>query len=309
MKKSFVDINTIGTNFRAEVLASKLIESGSNAEKLLIVRHRGDRKEVSKDIDKVKYQYSEFDMMEYLYIYTNRHSIYDSLPEGLFHQTSSYGRTRSTESIIHEIKEQRGKELSIRKFFQPFEIAIDKLLIDAQAYEQKYDKAHFYRNLTDILKDYWNILKYLTTGQALLFIKIIPILEHTSADFDLMAKIMTVILDCPIGIRQGEKSRMKMDTQNCVKLKDWRLGINSVLGNDVEYAQPDLIVNVGPVSLQQMRLFESGCNNNLILKELINLMIPFNRNTIVRYQTNKSETRFRLSGEGHTAYLGINTTL
>ncbi|MDR1501092.1 MAG: type VI secretion system baseplate subunit TssG [Prevotella sp.] len=307
--KNSIDINTIGTNFRAEVVACGLVQTGMDADKLLIVRHRGDKKEVSKDIDKLKYRHSGFDMMEYLYIYTNRHSIYDSLPEGLFHQTSGYGKAKSKEDIIHEIKQQRGKEQSIRNFFQPFEMVIDKILVDAQAYEQKYDKIHFYRNLTDILKEYWDILQYLATGQALMFIKIIPILENTSRNLNLIATIMSVILDCPVSICQGEKSRIGLEASDRVKLGEWKLSINSVLGNSTEYAQPNLVIHIGPVSFEQMRLFESGCNNNLILQELINLMIPFNRNTVVKYQVNKSETKFRLSGEGHTAYLGINTTL
>jgi hypothetical protein len=307
--KNSMDINTIGTDFKAEVVASGLISAGMDAGKLLIVRHRGDKKDVSKDIDKLEYWYPGFDMMEYLYIYTSRHSIYDSLPEGLFHQTSGYGKAKSKEDIIHEIREQRGKEQAVRNFFRPFEMAADKILIDAQAYEQKYDKAHFHRNLTNILNEYWGILQYLTTGQALLFIRIIPFVEGTSGDMDLTATIMSVILDCPVSICRGEKSKVNLEAPDCVKLGEWKLGINSVLGDTTEYASPDLVIHIGPVNLEQMRLFESGRNNDLILKELVDLMIPFDRNTVVRYRVNKSEAKFRLSGQGHTAYLGINTTL
>ncbi|MDU1906447.1 MAG: type VI secretion system baseplate subunit TssG [Dysgonomonas sp.] len=307
--KYITDINTLDTNFRAEVIASGMIENGLDPDKLLIVRHKGNKKEVSKDVDKTEYQYSYFDMMEYLYIYTNRESIYDSLPEGLFHLTSSSGKQRTKEDIINEIRVQRDKEKLIRKFFHPFEIAIDKILIEAQAYEQKYDKAHFYSNLTDIVKEYWDILKYLNTGQALLFIKVVSIIDKIPGNLDLTANAMSVILNCPVSISEGEKSKLYLDNKDRVKLKNWKLGINSVLGNSVKYGAPDLVINIGPVSLSQMKLFEVNQTNELILNELINLMIPFNRNTVIKYETVKSDSRFRLSGKDHTAYLGINTRL
>jgi len=310
MKQSILtDINTIETNFRAEVIASGLIENGFEADKILIVRDKGNKKDVSKDVDKLEYQYSGFNMMEYLYIYTNRESIYDSLPEGLFHQPSGLKNPRSKEDIIYEIKHQRDNEKLVRKFFQPFEMVFDRILVEAQSYEQKYDKAHFYTNLTDILKEYWDILKHLSTGQALLFIKIIPIIAEVSRDLDLTAKVMSVILNCPVEIEEGEKSRIGLFQKEKVKLGDWKLGVNSILDDEVAYPNLDLVINVGPLNLSQMRLFESNRKNDLILKELISLMIPFDRNTNIRYQTIKSETKFRLSDKGHTAYLGINTTL
>jgi hypothetical protein len=231
------------------------------------------------------------------------------LPEGLFHHTSVSAGARTTEDIIREIKEQRGKENTIRKYFQPFEMVLDSILVEAQACEQKYDKVFHYDNLTNVIKEHWNILKYLSTGQALLFIKAIPIIAEASGNWDLTASIMAVILGCPVTIREGGKSSLKMGTEDCIKLGNWKLGINSVLGDTVEYAGPDLIINIGPVNLEQIRLFESGRNNDLILNELIDMLIPFNRNTAINYQTIASETKFRLSGEGHTAYLGINTTL
>ena len=130
--KKLPDINTIDTNFRAEVIASEMINSGIDIDKLLVVRHKGNKKEVSKDIDKLDYQYSYFDMIEYLYLYTNRESINDSLPEGLFHQASNSVKQKSKEDISHEIRSEINKEKHIRKIFQPFELAIDRIKIGAQ---------------------------------------------------------------------------------------------------------------------------------------------------------------------------------
>ncbi|WP_165024378.1 type VI secretion system baseplate subunit TssG [Dysgonomonas sp. ZJ279] len=308
-KEKLSNINSIESDFRAEAIASGLISNTMDADKVLIIRHKGDKRGVSKDIEKIGNYYSSFDMMEYLSIYTNRESIYDSLPEGLFHQPSNSKSQKTKDDIIHEIRSHRNEELISRKFFQPFEMAIDKILVDAQAYEQKFDKAYLYSNLTDILKQQWTIVKHLSTRQALLFIKIIPILSEVSRDLDLIARVMGLILDCPVSICEGRKSKLELTPERKVKLKEWSLGINSVLGDSVEYENPDLVITVGPINLDKMKLFESKKKNDLILEELINLTIPFDRNVIIKYKLHESETKFRLSGKDHTAYLGINTTL
>lgn len=308
-EKLFGNINHIDTDYRAEVIASNLIENGVDANKTLIVRRKGDKRDVHKDIDKVEKDYSTYDMLEYLYIYTNRESIYDSLPEGIFHQPSSPRNQRTKEGIIREIREHRDEEYFARRFFQPFEMVIDQLLVDAQIYERRYDKAHLYDDLTNIFKEQWAILKHCSVSQALLFIKVIPILAEVSKDYELMGRVLGLILNCPVTVSEGHFSKRWLETEERIKLGSWELGINSVLGYGVENESQELEVVVGPVSLSQMEQFEAGKKNDLILKELIDMVIPFDRDVSVRYEVKKSQVSFRLSDKKRKTYLGINTVL
>jgi hypothetical protein len=304
-------VNTVETDFKAEVIASSLIEAGKDADKVHIVRRKGNLRGVSKDIDgiEIEQDYSGFDMTEYLCICTNRESIYDSLPEGIFHQPSNARKARTQEDIIREIRDQRDEEFFARSYFRPFEMAVDKMLVDVRLYEQKYNKAYSYENLTAIFKDRWEILRYLSVKQALLFIKIIPVIEDVTRSFDLTAKVMSIILDCPMDVREGKKTKFPLDTEEQTLLGTWKLGLNSVLGKSVENESLDLIITVGPVTSEQMRLFESNRNNDLILKELIHFMIPFDRRVIIKYKVSKTDSEFRLSDKTHKTYLGINTRL
>jgi predicted component of type VI protein secretion system len=139
--------------------------------------------------------------------------------------------------------------------------------------------------------------------------KVLPVIEEVSRSFELTAQVMGVILDCPVSIREGKKSRKALDKEETVTLGKWRLGINSVPGKAIRNDNVDLEITIGPVSPEQMRLFESGANNDKILKCLIDLTLPFDRNTIVKYKVTESEKKFRLSGGTHKTYLGINTTI
>ncbi|MCL1942211.1 MAG: type VI secretion system baseplate subunit TssG [Candidatus Azobacteroides sp.] len=302
-------INTPDTDFRAELVVAGLIECGADAGKILIVRERGDKRNVSKDISRIESGYSDYDLTEYLYIYTNRPGIYDSLPEGIFHLPDNAGKQRTKEDIIREIRDHRDEEFFARRYFRPFEIVLDQVLTDARMYEQKFDKACFYGNLRDIFINRWNILRYLSLKQALLFIRVIPVMAEVSQSPELMSKVMEIILDCPVQISEGKKTKKKLPDEKKIPLGTWKLGINSILGDSVSGDNTDLVISIGPLSTEKMKLFESNAVNRLILNELIDLVIPFDRNVSVKYKLSDADIKFRLSDKTRKAYLGINTGL
>jgi predicted component of type VI protein secretion system len=100
-----------------------------------------------------------------------------------------------------------------------------------------------------------------------------------------------------------------LDGKDSVTLGKWKLGIRSVLGKTVMSDSCSLEISIGEISPEQMRLFETGANNDLILKCLMDLMLPFDRDTRVKYRVTESRKKFKLSVEGHKTYLGINTTI
>ena len=78
--------NLPDTDFKAEVVASGLKEAGYDAERTLIFRRGDIRRGFSKDIHDIHPEYSHYDLTDYLYLYVNRRSLYDELPEGIFHK-------------------------------------------------------------------------------------------------------------------------------------------------------------------------------------------------------------------------------
>lgn len=303
------DINTLDTDFRAEVVVAGLLKAEQDEDRIVIVRQRGNMRDVSKDVSKTEYVYSDYDLLEYLYIYTNRLGIYDSLPEGIFHQPENSRRLRSTEDVVREIRSQREEEKLARRFFRPFEMAIDQLLVDAQLYEQKFDKAHVYGNLCNILKEQWHILRYMNLRQGILFLRIVPLIAEVLQDYEKMGAVMSIILNCPVCIKEGRKSDKVLPDREKNGLGKFKLGVNFVLGKIVESDNPDLNIVIGPINTIEMKSFRSNGNNKQILKRLIDMIIPFDRNKNIEYRLSKTDTKFRLSGKGHATYLGINTRL
>lgn len=302
-------LNTLDTDFKTEAIVAGLVENGQDEDKVVIVRKRGNKRNVSKDIHKVEYIYSNHDLLEYLYVFTNRSGIYDSLPEGIFHQPESSMRQSDAEDIISKIRSQRVEENQARHFFQPFEIAIDQVLVGAQLYEQKFDKAHIHDNLRQIFMEQWHILQFMTLQQALLFIRIIPSIPEILQSYSQMATAIGIILGCPVSIREGRKSKLNLSSDEKTGLGRCKLGVNFILGRSVVNSLPDLDITIGPINTEEMKSFQSNGSNKQILIRLIDMFVPFDRNKNINYKLSDTNTKFRLSGEGHTTYLGINTKL
>jgi hypothetical protein len=296
-------INTVETNYRAEMALGGFIAGGCEEGNAFIIRRKGSLRDISKDIDDIR-RYA--DTVE---IYSNRSGIYDALPEGMFHSSASSRKSKDKEQILHEIREQQEEENAARDYFRPFEKMLDRMLAETQIYEQKYNKAHLYSYFSSIFREQWDILEYLTAVQALLFIRLLPVMREAAGSFELTAKVMAIILGCPVRIREWKKMEQILERKDSAKLGKWQLGINSVIGKTVMSDDRSLEISIGEISPAQMRLFEMGANSDRILKHLIDLMIPFDRDTKIKYKVTGNEKKFRLSSAAHKTYLGINTTL
>lgn len=305
----FTSVNRLDTDYRAEIVAAGLAEAGLASEKVLIVREKGDKRYVSKDISKIEKGFSTEDLMEYLYIYTNRESIYDAIPENIFHQPFNTAKKKTQEDVISEIRDHRQEEFYARKYFQPFEMAIDRLLVDAQLYERKFDKKNFHSNLKDIFIGYWPLLKLLNLKQAVYFIKIVPWIHRLSTDFEIAGQLMGIILDAPVKIELGGLSVIKAGISKKMIPGKWKLGVDFTMGNTFKDGSLDINIRVGPMATEQMRLFLKRQKNDLILAGLTAMMLPADCRKIIKYQTQKEQAKFRLSDGTHKAYLGINTRL
>ena len=310
IKDNYSAANELNTDYRVEVVAASLLESVGDVDKILIFRDKANLRNTSKDIRKIGYAHLSEDFIEYLCLYTTRQGIYNHLPEGIFHQPHALNKQKSHEEIIDEIKDQRRDELVARRFFQPFEMAIDRILIEAQRYERKFNKISFHDNLKNVFTRYWPVFKLMDVRQAALFIRIIPELYCLNTDFTLTANVLSIIFDIPFKIELGKTSRIPFDSAIVPKLGKGKLGFNTVLvGETFTDGSRDICITIGPMLPEQTRLFLPTFQNGMLLKELLRLMLPVNYKRDIKLLTDKEQSKFRLSSDTHTAYLGINTIL
>lgn len=302
-------VNKLDTDFKAETVAAGLIESGLDANKILIIRKSGNKRHVSKDIFALENVFSQQDLMEYLYIYTSRSSIYDAIPENVFHQPLNTAKKKTQEDVVKEIRRHRQEEFYARRFFQPFEMVVDKLLIDVHLYECKFDKKNFYSSLKDILSRHSPVLKLMNLGQAVYFIKIIPVLRQTTKDFKLLGQILSIIIDAPVKVEVREPSIIKVSNPSTIVDDNWKLGVNSVLGDTLKDGYMDIDIMIGPMEPERIINYYPGRKDEMLLKKLLSMTLPANIKRNITFETIQELADFRLSDDIHISYLGINTNL
>ena len=300
-------INLLETDFRSEIFVAALIEEGYDPDKIHIIRKGGARRGFAKDIEDINLRFSEYDLDDYLEIKSNTDGIYDTLPEGIFHQSVYKKFNRDKEEIIDEVKQHRLEEFYARKFFQIFEMESDYALTLAYLFEIRFDKKVSNSNYTDIFTVYWPVLKLLKPEQRVLLMHTIPYLHQIRNNFDEVEKNMSILLETPVKIENIKLPAKNADSFFESNLNKSHLGTDLVLGRMFDDGQYDLKVTIGPISAKKMEYFLETSIGNTILNYLCDLFFPGNAFIVKDFKVFPEDAAFILSSEETNTFLGINT--
>ena len=209
----------------------------------------------------------------------NRRSIYDALPEGIFHKNLHQSGKVSKEQVLDEIRIHREEEFFARRFFKPFEISLDHLLVAFQNKERRIDEMNVHADFVSIFSGQWPVLKLLPLHLAVMLVRLLPYLEQITASLAKTGECMSILTGVPVRLKRGDK---------CVTEA----------------------LEIGPLSARKMETFFPGAANNRILNALMELFLPSDKEIQVRYIIQQEDARFRLgTPDGQCAYLGISTYL
>lgn len=305
-------INGLDTDYKAEIVVAGFWEQGYDMERTLISRKGGSRRGYSKDIENVDVDFSQTDLCDYLYININRNGIYDNLPEVLFHSPFVSGTDRSKNDILKEIQEHREKERRIRRLFGPMEATLDHFRVSMQLHERRIIQKNQYRNYIEIFTPYWPFIKLLPLHQAVYFMRAVPMIQDINNDFGQMSQVMSGTLGVPVRIKNGSMSVTKYITLDgrLSRLGHCKLGETMILGNCFNDGYHDIMINIGPISRDKVEYFIKDADGDKILKALIDMIIPCDRQVKVKFKVKSEDAVFSFGNNlKRGSRLGINTVL
>src|SRR6478672_3774432 len=99
-----ISVNTLSTDFKADVIAAELIENGVPAEDVILFPLGGFQRPFGKDVETISEDISNTDNKKYYLVKTHQDGIYDILPEGLFHEVLSTKDIKSEKEIADAIE-------------------------------------------------------------------------------------------------------------------------------------------------------------------------------------------------------------
>ena len=305
-------LSGLETDFKAEVVAAEMADNGVNPEQIMILLLGPHKRTYCKDVESVTEETSDYNHKEYTIVKTHKEGIYDMLPEGLFHATATPKSVTTEKEVIKFIKQQRIEEQNARRFFLPYEAAINHLRVQMALYESRLDKGAHHNELVNIFSDHWEIFKYLDTKQSNIFLQLLPLIHDIRDDYPIAETIFELIFLLPVKITSRPQQSFKSDTPIYSTLADAMLGINFTTGNDVYFTgEEEINVTVGPVSNMQLKQFAPGTRNSKILELLCDYLLPVHMETFVEFELSNPDKTTRLADKDndYNSTLGLSTYL
>ena len=299
--------NTLDTDYRAEFVAACLIENGFDPDEVRIIRTGLSK--VGKNIDKIVKEKSPDRFSQYLSIYYRKRNMYESLPEGLFHKRMDISDKKDKQDVIDYIRQERQVALSASSFFRPFEMSIDRFLVEANLYDMRMEKRDKHDDFIQLLVSVWQVLQGLPLDKALFAVSLLS-QTYRLTQPEQMAEILSVFFDCDVDVGLSHKC-MSLSADQC----DWNLGenvldVSTVLGGEMTDCLPVMNVRIDSLPPRYKDLLFENTSAFRNLMDIMDLFVPADTELNLNINVAKEGLAFFLTDDdGAAPLLGYSTVL
>lgn len=298
--------NKIETDFRVEAVVANLLKYYDGATDYFIQRIGSNDRPYAKDIKCIHTNNYGLDEQTVI-IETYRESIYDYLPEGLFHPPSLGNFNHNVDSIVREIRRQKEIEENARIFFQPFEIEIFKTEVLALLKETELDVVDDSGTLLKILEDVWPLITKVDKHTAQTLVFILPFLHKVRGKKNCIERFLSAFLNMPVSIDFVPNIIEHSDDADATTLGKTRLGISFIPNRKHYDGERNWQINIGPIHYTDIEKFVPGNPFRNLLNQIYDYLLPVSVNFFENFITVKSPESFCLSSEKDTSRLGFAT--
>ncbi len=302
--KSFV--NSLRYDIKAEAIIADLIDNGVDPNDIIALFQGSFKRKFEKDIcfaDIVKLNNDR----EILGIALTRDSIYDALPEGMFHK-QSMKPVEGSKSMASDSKQQRFEEKGARDFFLPFENEIFYQQVNNELQERKI-LGMFNKNLfDDIMPEFWNLDNSLPKKYVSRLILLLPMVHKIVGDTVLTAKALEMILNEKIKARINTKSKLNNEVGSEKVLGEFYLGKNWIISQP-SCRNLQMEFSIGPLQHLKVNDFLDSSKMKRLLECFCSFFVPMEFDTITKIVVERDQEDFVLNDNVSETILGYNTAI
>lgn len=272
--------------FLTEAVCASLIEQGIKLEDIDLTLRGGFKKAYHTDIEKIEIE--ELKGIPVASVWVNRNSLYDILPEGLFHQTKGMQAVHNVRLAVEEYKKFNEEEMYARKFFSPLEAMILRYRVLAEIYERKVLYNEEEEKLSGYLFDFWKIEKSLPKEEAIRLIHLMPYLNEIKGNIKATEVALSYILNQIVEIVEIEKHSTSK-SENMVPLKEMRLGMNSVTGNNSNEIFTGWLIQLMDIKEESLEQYVDNAPFGKLLMRFSEIFIPVDRDIYFDFKVGASD--------------------
>ncbi|MFV0531930.1 MAG: hypothetical protein ACK5MD_10905 [Flavobacteriales bacterium] len=302
-----LNYNTLLTDFKVESIAANLLKYHNDFPQIFVKRIGINDRPYLKDVKNIYHTFYGLDE-ETVVIETFRESIYDYLPEGVFHPPSLGSYNKSIDNVIQEIKKQKEIENNARNFFQPFELEIFNTETVALLKEKEFDVDDESGALLQTLGELWSLLNKVDSETANIFLYILPFLHETRGNKEWIERFLTSFLKVDVSISFVQNViHAQEDVKGITSLGKAKLGITLIPNKTHKDGERNWQINIGPIPYDDISKYVKGHPFRELLLNIYDYLMPISVKIFEKFITEKKETSFLLEEEGEFNRLGYST--
>ena len=298
--------NPENIDYLAEVIISHLLADKKSDMSDVSIRLLGIfRRFFSKDVEKILSRSNSLKVEEWE-VFLHREGFYDYLPEGFFHKTSRKYFKDHAETIA-EFSMHRLEEKNARQFFMPLEQEFYKHHINKEIFEQEF---YFTPETIHEFIDFYNLktLDLSIYQKATLFF-LMPFVSIIAGNHSLTETCFEIILQEKVQFKSQFSAMAQAYKEKVPDLKHVTLGKDSSLGFDFVDKNPQLLIEIGPLSKSDSLLSFLFGRDRKLIDWLVALFLQADLATYIRILLNKQDEIFVFGEKNFESRLNYSTSL
>lgn len=296
----YQELHTAFYDLKAEVLVSEIEEKTSVSDEDIVISNQSTfNRSYRRDVTDVKliHPKKHKDLLQFVLA---RNGIYDLLPEGIFHNPTSYSTTNSYADFR---KQQKKEEIDARLLFAPIENELFNQRVKVEKNERTIEQDFI--SLEDkFLLNFWKIDSSIQKKYTIKLIRLLPYAHQISGNLELTFLSLEKILETNIRFKKVFETRtIKINASS-----DNRLGIDFVLHQkELKIQQPLLVVTIVTKDKNEIQKFLGKRGLLKFVSVFYKYFIPLEFEIETNFEVNKKEGFIIDSLEG--SFLGMSTQL
>ncbi len=308
LEKYNVILGNLPIDIRLEVLLADLLMHNVNFDDVVIHSKSVFKRNFHFDIERIQYGEHDVRGKKNLKIELNRNSLYDHLPEGLFHQPTDFKTYMNKEKAIEEIKVQNEREKAARKFFLPIE---QEFYLLGALLENEEKSTLFQTNvgfLGKIFNQFWDLPNFLDQNQKNILGLLMPLIHEVVGDLEETAEIIKLITGETVELVPSPPHRTI--ESECPALGQIQLGADFIMGGELRELQQSITLRIHFDDPELFLNHICGETKRKVYDYLCELLIPYEIDYTIQYNLGRQYSDFNLKEEtNYAGRLGYSTII
>lgn len=298
-------INAITYDLRAEVIISMFLLYYDKEKNVIIIDNKGQfTRPFRKDV--LNAQILDYEEERVLKVITSRDGLYDTLPEGFFHNLRNDKAHKEVTEMRENYRLQKKEEEHARRFFSPFE---NEFFL--RALEQENQEKDFLFEINsgkplDFFYDFWGLEKNIPPELMTKLMAMLPYAYKMVGNIELTAHCLSYILQEPVQVtRLGYKEQS--DNKEEINLGDCRLGLDMISGSAYMDYSLYLEFCIGPLQNSSLIEYIHGAGRDIFIRVFYEYFIPMEIDVRTTLLLKEEDEQFDFSK--HQPLLGYTTRI